>query len=222
MRRFFCLIASLCWGALGFLQAQEGNGGISKEVFYLMPDMASGSVQFSGKAPATGKFNICAIDNTIRYKDKDGTELMVEISDDMTRVTIGGVSFVPVDRVFYRLYPVTDEVSVAVNRNVLVLTDSKTSGYGMESQTTAVTNIMGMQGDTRYYLFEESQDVPYRMTETAALYRGNALLTLTKKNFQRCFPGAKDDIDAWFSQHKKMDPTKVESIMELCREWAAK
>ncbi|NLZ20222.1 MAG: hypothetical protein GXY24_08205 [Bacteroidales bacterium] len=221
MRRTVCLMASLFWGVLCLLQAQDGKGGISKEVFYLMPDMAQGSVQFVGKAPATGKFNICAIDNTIRYNDKDGTELMVEIEDDMTSVVIGGVTFVPVDKVFYRLYPITGDASVAVKRDVLLLTDSKTSGYGMESQTTAVTNIMGMQDGARYYLFEDNKDVPYRMTESAFLYRGDTVLTLSKRSFQRCFPNAKDAIDAWFSQHKKMDPTKVEEVIALCREWAA-
>ena len=93
MKRVLCLLASLLCGAAWILPAQNGNGGLSKDVFYLMPDMAQGSVNFIGKAPATGKFNICAIDNTIRYKDKDGTELMVEIEKDMTAVTIGGTAF---------------------------------------------------------------------------------------------------------------------------------
>lgn len=220
MKRVLCLLVSLLCAAVFVLPAQEGDGGLPKEVFYLMPDMAQGSVHFLGKAPATGKFNICAIDNTIRYIDRDGQELMVEITDDMSSVVIGGVTFVPVDGFFYRLYPITGDVSVAVKRDVLLMTDSKTSGYGMESQTTAVTNISGMVGDTKFYQFDESKDIPYRMTETAFLYRGDTVLTLAKRSFQRCFPNAKDAIDAWFSQHKKMDSSKVEEIIALCREWA--
>lgn len=221
MRKVLCLFVSLFWGAMCFLPAQDGKGGVPKDVFYLMPDMATGSVQFRDQAPATGKFNICAIDNTIRYIDKDGTELAVEIEDNMTRVVIGGVTFVPYDGAFLRLYPMSGDVYAAIRRNVLLLTDSKTSGYGMESQTTAVTNLMGLQDDAKYYQFEESKDIPYRLSETFFLYKGDSVLTLTKKNFQKCFPGSKDAIDAWFSQHKKMDPTNVESIMALCREWAA-
>ena len=220
MRKVLCLmLASLLCGAAFLLSAQEGNGGLPKDVFYLMPDMATGSVQFRGKAPATGKFNICAVDNTIRYMD-NGTELMVEIEDDMTRVVIGGVTFVPYDGAFLRLYPMSGDVYAAIRRNVLLLTDSKTSGYGMESQTTAVSTIMGMEGDSKYYLFEDNKDVPYRMSETFFLYKGDSVLTLTKKNFQKCFPASKDAIDAWFSQHKKMDNTDVEAVMALCREWA--
>ena len=220
MKRVLCLLVSLFCAAVYVLPAQEGNGGLPKDVFYLLPDMAQGSVGFLGKAPATGKFNICAVDNTIRYKDKDGQELMVEITNDMTSVVIGGVTFVPVDGVFYRLYPITGDVSVAVKREVLLMTDSKTSGYGMESQTTAVSNYSGLQGESRFYQFEDSRDIPYRMTETAFLYRNDSVLTLAKRSFQRCFPGAKDAIDAWFSEHKKMDATKVEEIISLCRGWA--
>ena len=170
MRKVLCLLVSLLCGAAFLLSAQEGNGGLPKDVFYLMPDMANGSVQFRGKAPATGKFNICAVDNTIRYLDKNGTELAVEIEDDMTRVVIGGVTFVPYDGAFLRLYPLTGDVSAAIKRNVLLLTDSKTSGYGMESQTTAVSTIMGIEGDSKDYLFEDNKDVPYRMSETIFLY----------------------------------------------------
>ena len=221
MRKVLCLFVSLLCGAAFLLPAQDGKGGVPADVFYLMPEMASGSVQFRGQAPATGKFNICAVDNTIRYKDKDGTELAVEIDNDMTRVVIGGVTFVPYDGAFLRLYPLAGDAYAAVRRNVLLLTDSKTSGYGMESQTTAVTNLMGMQDGTKYYQFEESKDIPYRLSETIFLYKGDSVLTLTKKNFQKCFPNAKDAVDAWFSEHKKMDPSNVESIMALCREWAA-
>ena len=221
MRKILCLLVSLFCGAAFILPAQEGNGGVPKDVFYLMPDMANGSVQFRGQPPATGKFNICAVDNTIRYIDQEGTELAVEIEDDMTRVVIGGVTFVPYDGAFLRLYPLTGDVSAAIRRNVLLHTDSKTSGYGMESQTTAVTSLMGLQGDTKYYQFEDSKDIPYRLSETIFLYKGDSVLTLTKKNFQKCFPNAKEAIDAWFAEHKKMDPADVESIMALCRTWAA-
>ena len=221
MKRVFCLFATLLCGSAFILPAQDGNGGLPKDVFYLMPDMAQGSVSFVGKAPATGKFNICAVDNTIRYKDSDGKELMVEIENDMTNVTIGGVTFVPVDKVFYRLYPITGDVSVAVKRDVLLMTDSKTGAYGMESQTTAVTSMMGVTNEAKFYEFESSKDVPYRMSEAAFLYRNDSILTLTKRSFQRCFPGAKDAIDAWFNEHKKMDSSKIEEVIALCREWGA-
>ena len=155
------------------------------------------------------------IDNAIKYCDDNGT-VKIELTKTRrlsgARLTVSndyasgaGVDYTKFFDRFYR-----GDTSH----------NDKTSGYGMESQTTAVTNIMGMQDGSKYYLFEDNKDVPYRMSETIFLYKGDSVLTLTKKNFQKCFPDSKDAIDAWFSQHKKMDNSNVEAVMALCREWA--
>ena len=146
MKKAFLLAAAALLWAASALNAQD-KVGITKEVFYLMPEMAQGSVYFKGKSPANGEINICAVDNTVRYFDKSGNELAVEIDDTMTRVVIDGVIFVPYDGVFLRLYPFGEDCGVAVRRNVLVLSDSKVASYGMESQTTAVTNVIGFSAD---------------------------------------------------------------------------
>ena len=143
----------------------------------------------------------------------------MEIEDDMTRVVIGGVTFVPYDGAFLRLYPLTGDVSAAIKRNVLLLTDSKTSGYGMESQTTAVSTIMGIEGASKYYLFEDNKDVPYRMSETASLFKDGSFMPINKRNCQRVFPNAKDKIDAYFKDHKNA-PSDIGEVIALCKEWA--
>ena len=66
------------------------------------------------------------------------------------------------------------------------------------------------------------EDVPYRMTETAALYRKGTLLTLSKRNFTKCFPDRKSEIDAWFAANKKINPQDIETVLALCKEWGAK
>jgi hypothetical protein len=89
----------------------------------------------------------------------------------------------------------------------------------MESNTTAVQSYesMGMEG--RILHFSELQNIPYRMKETSALYRKGVMLPLTKKNFIKCFPGKKAEIEAWFDQNKKMDPSDRNAIIELCKQW---
>jgi len=216
-KTFLMAAAALLWAASA-IYAQD-KVGITKEVFYLMPDMAQGSVYFIGKSPATGKLNICAVDNTVRYQDKNGEELAVEIDDTMTRVVIDGVIFVPYDGVFLRLYPFGDDCGVAVRRNVLILSDSKVASYGMESQTTAVTNIVGFTANGKIYSLEDGIDVPYRMSETVYVYRDGNIMSLNKRNLQRCFPEAKDKIDAYFSEHKKLDNSDPEKVLALVREW---
>lgn len=209
--------AALLWAASALL-AQDGEG-LTKEVFYLMPEMASGSVYFNDKAPAHGDLNICAVDNTVRFLDKDGQELAVEIDESMTRVVIDGVIFVPFEGVFLRLYPFGEDAGVAVRRNVLVLSDSKVASYGMESQTTAVTSIVGFSADGKIYSLEEGLKVPYRMSETAYVYRNGNFLSLSKRNLQRCFPEAKDKIEAYFTEHKKLDNSDPAKVIALVKEW---
>ena len=218
MKKFIVSAAAALFWAASALFAQDGEG-LTKEVFYLMPDMASGSVYFNDKAPAHGDLNICAVDNTIRFLDKDGQELAVEIDESMTRVVIDGVIFVPFEGVFLRLYPFGEDAGVAVRRNVLVLSDSKVASYGMESQTTAVTSIVGFSSDGKIYSLEEGIKVPYRMTETAYVYRNGNILSLSKRNLQRCFPEAKDKIEAYFSEHKKLDNSDPAMVIALVKDW---
>ena len=220
MKKAFMLAAAALLWAASALNAQD-KVGITKEVFYLMPDMGEGSVYFRGKSPATGKINICAVDNTVRYKDKDGEELAVEIDDDMTRVVIDGVIFVPYDGVFIRLYPFGDDCGVAVRRNVLILSDSKMASYGMESQTTAVTSIMGFTADGKIYTLDDGMDIPYRISHVVYVYREGNFMALNKRNLQRCFPDAKDKIEAYFSEHKKLDNSDPEKVLALVKEWTA-
>ena len=68
MKRYLtCLLATvLCLPA--FCQ-KEGNS-IPAEIFYLMPEFGQGNVYFKGRTPFPAQLNICAIDGTVRYKDR--------------------------------------------------------------------------------------------------------------------------------------------------------
>ncbi len=221
MRRILIMAAAALFWAATALFAQEGKAGLTKEVFYLMPDMAFGTIQFNDKAPARGDMNICAVDNSIRYMEH-GTELSVELDDSIVSVTIGNVLFVPYEGVFLRIYPFGDASGVAVRRNVVLLTDGKMASFGMESNTTAVSSIVSFNTGFHNISLEESLDIPYRLNETAFLYRDGNVMTLTKRNLTRCFPNAKADIEAWFGEHKKLSQDDVQKVLELCREWSEK
>jgi hypothetical protein len=207
--------AALLWAASAF--AQEGM--MTEEVFYLMPKAGYGSVSFVNKAPATGELNICAVDNTVRYKDNAGNELAVDIDDSMTRVVIDGVIFVPYDGVFLRLYPFGENQGIAVRRNITMLNDAKAASYGMESNTTAVSTITGISTVGKTFTLEEGLNIPYRMSQVVYVYRDDNIMTLNKRNLQRCFPEAKDKIEAYFSEHKKLENNNPEAILALIKEW---
>ncbi|MBQ6576132.1 MAG: hypothetical protein IJL91_00065 [Bacteroidales bacterium] len=200
------------------LSAQEGNG-IPEDVFYLMPSFGKGSIVYNGRPPVQGTFNICALDNSIRFKDRNGQELAADKDDAITKVVIDGVTFLWNQGSFYRLVPVTDKVGIAVKRDVLVMSDSKTGGYGMASQTTSIQEYGAFASGGQLYQLENVKSYPYRMSETVFLSVDNEVMPTSKKNFQKCFPDKKADIEAWFKSNKKAPDTK-EGLLEFCRQWA--
>ena len=219
MKHLMSLLAALCL-SVSLLSAQD-NVGIPADVFYLMPQMAQGTLLFRDKSPVSGKINICAVDNTVRYKDK-GTELAMEEDESLLEVIIDEVPFLHRDGTFYRLYAISDEAFVAVKRDVLIMNDSKIASYGMESNTTAVQTIETFNMPGRTLDLSDMKDIPYRMTETAALYRKGSILSLNKRNCIKCFPDKKDEIEAWFAANKKLNPTDIPAVLELCKQWSGK
>ena len=200
------------------LSAQEGTV-IPEDVFYLMPSFGNGSVVYRGQPPVRGSFNICAVDNTVRFKDADGQELAAE-DTDLVQVSIDNVTFVKDGNHFLRLYPVSEDVSVAVHRNVLILTDSKAGAYGGQSQTTAVTEYSSFTAEGRVFRIDDVRELPYRVSETASLCRGQSVIALNKRNLQRCFPQSKDAIEEYFDSHKSLPANDISAILELCKLWA--
>lgn len=217
MKRLLFLLTLLSVSA-GLLSAQETTL-IPEDVFYLMPSFGNGSVVYRGQPPIRGSFNICAVDNTVRFKDADGQELAAE-DTDLVQVSIDNVTFVKDGDHFLRLYPVSEDVSVAVHRNLLILTDSKTGAYGGQSQTTAVTEYSGFTAEGRLFKLDEIRELPYRMSETASLCRGQSVIALNKRNLQRCFPQSKDVIEEYFDSHKSLPANDIPAILELCKLWA--
>lgn len=221
MKKHILLSLIALVGAASALFAQEeGQAGIPADVFYLMPKAGQGTIYYKSKSPVSGTFNICAIDNTIRYKDNKGTELAVDGDETINMITIGDASFRFIDGAFQRMYPLTGDLFLAERRDITVMNDSHVASYGMESQTTAVSEFSGMNSEGRHFTYEETKNFPYRMNQTVSLYQNGNLMRLNKKNLTKCFPGKKAEIEAWFKENKKMDEGDVNTVKALCEEWS--
>ena len=216
MKRISSLLAAL-FLTTSFAGAQV-NAGIPADVFYLMPEMTQGTLRFKDRS-VNGKFNICAVDQTLRFLNEKGVELALDNDTDLQQVNFPEVSFLHAEGTYYRLYPVSDAAYVAVKRDVTIMTDTKSSSYGMASSTTAVEEIGLVQGDGHLVSFNDARQYPYKMTETAFLYRNGYLVRWNKKNCLKCFPFKKAEIEAWFSEHKKADATDIDTVLAMCKEW---
>ena len=209
-----CLLAL----ALPAMAQEGGTQGIPNEVFYLMPSFGDGVVFFSGMAPARGELNICAVDNTLRFKDKDGRELEASNPESIIKVRIDTVSFLRHGGIFYRMYPLTVDIGIALRREVIILRDVKQGAFGTTSQTSAIREYNTFYADGVAYNLNPDKEYPYRVTETLFLYRGNSVLPLKKKSLQKAFPAHKADIDAFFKAGGKI-PGKIPEALELLSQW---
>ena len=208
MKRFFTLLAALFAGlsALG----QEARGSIPPEVFYMLPEFGQGMVYFSDQGPAQGQMNICAVDQTLRFKDKDGQELASN-AENITRVVIDTVVFVRVDGAFYRLYPVSDDLSLAFRRDVEILRDVRKGAYGTESRTSSIREVGTMQTDGVMYTLNRAANYPYNVSESCCLYHDGDVTPVNKRSLRKFFPDRKDELDAWLKSNsvpKKLDETR--------------
>ena len=207
MKRFLLLL-SLFAGLSAF--GQEARGDMPADVFYLLPEFRQGMVYFSGQGPGQGELNICAVDQTLRFMDK-GQEL-ASAADNILRVVIDTVVFVHVDGAFYRLYPVSDEVTLAYRRDVEILRDVKTGAYGIQSRTSSIREVGSLQADGMMYTLKSTKSYPYNVTESCFLYLAGNVTPLTKRSVRKLFPARKDDLDAWLKNHalpKTLDDTRA-------------
>ncbi|MEE3465770.1 MAG: hypothetical protein VZQ48_03380 [Candidatus Cryptobacteroides sp.] len=208
------LAAGLPWA----LQAQSSAPKwMPDSVYYLMPRFDQGYVFLRGQMPAQGKMNICAVDNTLRFLDDNGTELSSG-EDNILKVVIGNVSFLRSQDVFYRQYPLKADIGVALCRKVHIIRDQKVAAYGGTSETSSTKQYNTLYADGVTYNLNDDDAYPYEVTETIYVYKGGEVFPLTKKSLRKIFASRKADVDAWFQAGNSM-PRTVEKTLEMLSQW---
>ena len=208
MKRILSLLAIFA-GLSAF--GQEAQGNIPADVFYMLPEFGQGMVYFSDRGPAQGEMNVCAVDQTLRFKDKDGQELASN-ADNITKVVIDTVVFVRIDGAFYRLYPVSDDLSLAFRRDVEILRDVRKGAFGSESRTSAIREVASLQTDGVMYTLQRAANYPYNVTESCFLFQAGDVVPVNKRNLRKRFPDRKDELDTWLKSNalpKTLDDTRA-------------
>lgn len=210
-----CLLAGLQTGAF----AQEPRvGGLPADVYYLLPEFKTGLVYIAGQGPAQGDLNICAVDNTLRFKGADGQELTANEPDKIISVVIGDDYFIRDNGVFYRRLLVSGDIGIAVKRQVTIRTDVKRGAYGMEDHTSSIREYSTLYAEGVAFKLNENKEYPYTVDETLFLCRGNTVIPLTKRNLRKFFPDKKEEIDAWFKAGNSL-PETIEGLQKLLTLW---
>ena len=184
--------------------AQDETQGITAEIYYLMPEFGQGMIWFSDQGPAQGKMNICAEDNSLRYLDNDGKEVVAASIDNVVKVQIDTAVFIRNDGVFYRIYAVSNEVAVAVRRDLDIQRDAQRGAYGGYSRTSSIREYSTLYADGVAYQLEKSKKYPYTLSETCFLYTGGKIVSFSKRTLRKYFPQRKDDIDVYLKSGKSL------------------
>lgn len=213
MKKIVLLLAVLLAGGAAF--GQEAQGNIPADVFYLLPEFRQGMVYFSDQGPAQGDLNICAVDHTLRFMDK-GQEL-ASGADNIYRVIVDDIVFVRVDGAFYRLYPITDDLTLAFRRDVEILRDVKTGAYGTTSRTSSIREVGMLQSDGMMYTLQSSKNYPYNVSESCFLFQAGDVTPITKRSLRKRFPDRKNDLDAWFKAGHSVPQTLDDTRALLTR-----
>ena len=214
--RFNILLISILLGAFPTVAAaQEVSQGVTPEIYYLMPDFGQGMIWFSNQGPAEGKLNICAEDNTLRYLDKNGQEVVAASIDNVVKVQIDTVVFIRNEGVFYRLYPVSSELGLLVRRDLDIQRDAQRGAYGSYSRTSSIREYGTLYADGVTYKLEKSKKYPFTVSETCFLYTGDKVVPFTKRTLRRYFPQRKDDIDIYLKSGKSLpeDPSDAQAFL---------
>lgn len=218
MKRFLTIL--LFFAALAGARAQETTGqDLPEEVAYLMPTFMQGTVYIRGQGPAQGKLNICAVDNTLRFIDDNGTEMAAASHDNIIKVFIDTVAFVRHQNAFLRLCPVAGDMGIAVKREVRIVTDAKQGAYGGTSQTSAINEYSSLYAEGGIFQLNKNRKYPYKVSESLFVYNGDTVLTPTKNNLRKLFPDKKDEVDAYFKS-KRSFPDNMDEARALISQWS--
>ena len=212
------LAACLLLGALTGAPAQAQQR-IPDDVFYLMPSFGEGMIYIRGQGPAQGKLNSCAVDNSLRYIDDDGTELAAANADNILQVRIDTVTFIRYQNAFVRLHPVTGDTGIAVKREVRILKDTKAGAYGASSRTSSIKEYNTLYTEGVAIELNKNREYPYSVSETVFVYKGNDVLTPTRNNLRKLFPERKEEVDAWFKTNRSF-PQDIDEASALLSEWS--
>ena len=127
-------------------------------------------------------------------------------------VVVDDIVFVRIDGAFYRLYPLSDDLTIALRRDVEILRDVKRGAYGTETRTSGSRELGAIQSYGLMYTLQSSREYPYNVTESCFLYQDGGVSPISKRSLRKRFPDRKNDLDAWLKSHplpKTLDETRA-------------
>ena len=175
------------------------------ELGYMFPDFQEGVVLLKNGASVKADLNYDMLEQKMLYRENDGDGLMVLTSRDVLAIYVDKRKFVPYTPsvyVFFEEKPLVNGCFYIRHKDVYVKR-GKNIGYGIVSETVAVSNITVIAGKDRFHNL--NADVDYKMVNADMYYilnKNKYKLITGLRSVVAAFKPYKSDIEAFAEKYK--------------------
>lgn len=215
MKKVILSLCAFCLLALS-VRAQSAQADfeatLPDSVKYVMPAFGPGNILYKDGGFSRGSFNICTVDNTLRYIDTDKSEKVLADPSQVESVSISGVLFLHAQNMYLGVVGDYDEVLLCVEKR-MVFDDRKVGAYGTTSATSSIKTVGTATDNGATFRFS---NVKYEIKETPYLYKKGRVYVPSKKTLTKLFPAKKADIEAYLEETRIefSDYRQVEALLE--------
>ena len=183
-------------------------------VKFVVPEFQSGIITFTDGGFSRGPVNISTIEQRVYFVSPEGQYQVLANEDQVSRVSLKGRTFIKSKYGYVEILRTAGDVSLGAVRRTSFFETEKKGAYGMASQTTSVTTIGSLQANGTMYTLGVDQSTPFKYKIIPYLYKDGKVLISNKKNFQKCFPDKKAEIESYLKDHS-VDFENIDDVTAL-------
>ncbi|MDO5442245.1 MAG: hypothetical protein Q4G10_01100 [Bacteroidia bacterium] len=184
---------------------------------YILPEFSQGTVIFGDKHISQGLLNISPLDQAVYCITSDKDTLSVAGNDDIISVSTSGRTFARWKDSFVELLTSDGDTGVGIVRSTAKVSNVKTGAYGMTTSTSSVKNY-GVNTDTgnlTNLIIDDPRNFVY--SKSPCLFKAGKYYPVSKKSFEKLFPGQKDFIESVWSE-RNINITDMSDVIAFYNE----
>lgn len=202
------ILVCVCAGAQGHRQLDS--------LKYMLPEFSQGTVIFADKHVSRGILNISPLDQSVYCLSGKDT-LYVDGNPDILRVSAAGRSFVKWKESFVEVVVTQGTTGIGISRSTVKIDNVKAGAFGGTTATssTKTYSVDSSSGTFHDLILEDPRNYVYK--KTPYLYNDGKFLPVSRKSFEKLFPGQKDFIESVWAG-RNITVTDINSVMAFYNE----
>lgn len=184
---------------------------------FILPQFGQGSVMFADKHFSRGLVNISPVDQMVYCISSEGDTLTVVDNASILSVSAAGRSFVRWKDSFVEAVVTNGDTGVGIIRSTTIVDNVKTGAYGMANSTSSIKtySVDVTTGVMKRHVLKDRRNYSYK--QTACLYRDGKYYSVSKKSFEKLFPGQKAYIESVWND-LKLNAADIDEVIDFYNE----